>query len=363
MRQEKHYSSGINNCTISKPSHVCKIPIAQEPIINLQVPKNTSTKLLSPVSQQSHNTDTKEYTAICKHLNFHRRTAHVGVEHELVGEKLNQTGIHQNTRTDGIKDAIDEFLVNGTLRSSADSSGNSNRSRDGKAKRKNIWQPTFALGPRRDSKSGAKTKTFKKLMEDQDNEKNNEVFRSTQGQSDKDTVEDNTEFENKNGGKLASQATMTVAILVLMSMREMVSSTRRVANVVRAARNGLGINASSRLHTRGVWARLWVVVVVAVALWLLDAEDLIGVAIAVVMVVVHVACSHQLDKEHDHDCHERDKQRPGVFRHLFLDALVAKVFDGRVKQMHPGGGDNDTAANVFAYKKGEFGHVHLTLSP
>lgn len=316
---------------------------------------------LRPVGEDGHDASAKGDAAKAKELHLERGAAHVGVEHELVGKELDETSVHEDTSADGIKDTVGKLLVGCILGLGAHAGGDADGGREGKAESEDIRKPLLALGPGGGGKTGAETETLKHLVEDENDEENDKVVGGTKGKTNKDTVENDTKLENKDGSELAADATL--ALLVGTSVRKVVLATRRVANVIRTAGDALGVDAGGLLQIRSVGA----------VLRRLLARRLLGnkvqggrVAVrgvaAAVLVVLLEAGDDKLDEEHGHDSHETDGKSPRVFGDALSDTLIAKVVDGRVEQMHPGSGDDNTGTDILADEKGKLGDVHSRLA-
>ena len=63
---------------------------------------------LGPLSEDSHETAAKGDTAEGEELDLEAGVAHLGVEHELVGQQLDETGVDQDAGADGVEDTIDD---------------------------------------------------------------------------------------------------------------------------------------------------------------------------------------------------------------------------------------------------------------
>ncbi|KAI6750173.1 hypothetical protein HG531_007438 [Fusarium graminearum] len=230
---------------------------------------------------------------ITKTQDFDWSLAHVRVEHELVGEELNQTSVHENTSTDGVENSVDKLLVAGIIRLGSYTSSNANGSRQSEDEPEQVRHPLSVTGPRSNSQTRTKTETLKHLVKDKDYQKNRKLIRGngTESETDKDAVKHDSELKNEDGKKLASKSTLRIALLVLAAMGKMLIASRGVAGcpTVSCLDVGAGLLLGNDFH---------------------GGVELVGV------VVLHIGVAEtsgeHFDKEHDNDGHEGDGLGPVV---------------------------------------------------
>ena len=126
-----------------------------------------------------------------------------------MGHEFYQPSVDQDTGTDRIKDTIDNqglLAIRRECRRDAKTDGNGGRGSDAVCTTKNPRQPRFPAWPFGSCKTGTQTKTFKSLVEDEDDVEDIEVVAGDgKRETDEDGVKDDAEFKNEDCGHLSCE--------------------------------------------------------------------------------------------------------------------------------------------------------------
>ena len=118
--------------------------------------------------------------------------------------KLHKTSVDKNTSGDGIENTIRQQRSPALRRkrlAHAQTNSNGNRGRDAVAETKEVRGPALGRGPGDFSETGTQTEAFEHLVEDEDDVEGDEFLAGYgKGEADEDGVEDDTEFEDEDGG-------------------------------------------------------------------------------------------------------------------------------------------------------------------
>lgn len=236
-----------------------------------------------------------------------------------MGHQFDETGVNEDTGRDGIENTVDN---EGGLRSrgvgfpDTQTDGDGDGSAETVRQTEDVGSPTAILGPRRDGQSRSKTETFEGLMENEDDEEGVE-FRAghSQSETDEDAVEDDAEFQDKNGRHLSLVVLEAEWIGCVIDLIVFVL----VAEVVLAG-NMSALSPISHCCGGGGWygGFGWAVFIrggishIAQLCILGSINDSVvaGVAMIVSIAKIAISCYHQLDEEEDKDRHQDDTLTP-----------------------------------------------------
>lgn len=122
--------------------------------------------------------------------------------------ELDETSVDQDSSTDRVENTVHDqsrLRLGRECCPDAESDGNGNWSRDAVAKAEQVRCPALASRPWDLSETSAQAETFECLVEDEDDVECDEfITGDSEGKTDEDGVEDNTELEDEDGSKLSS---------------------------------------------------------------------------------------------------------------------------------------------------------------
>lgn len=316
--------------------------------------------ILSPFGQDGHDSNTKCNTRKGEQKNLKRRTAHVWVEHELVGEELNEAGVQQDTGADSVENTVDELLGVGIVGFGTNTGSDTNGGGQGIDASEDEGHPSLVFRPGSNGQTRPQTQALEHLVEHQDDQEDDKVVSGTKGEADEHTVEHDTEFKDEDGEKLATEAT-GVTLLMLALVGKMGFSAGRITGF---ARSGLSLHVGvlgklfagqSLLRLLGrdeIHGRVQFGVDIAVT---------VTVAVTVLSGIVHHPAGQHFDKEHDNDGHEGDGLSPVVSAHPIRQTLIGEVLNGGDQQVHERRGNDDAGTDKLADEEGELWDGDLAL--
>lgn len=277
--------------------------------------------------------------------------------------QLDQTRIDQDACGDGIKDAIDNQGGLGFGRvgvPDAETDGDGDGCAEAIGQSKDIWSPPSVLGPGGDGEPRAKTKTFKGLVEDENDKEGVEFFAGdSQGQANEDTVEDDAKLQYKDGRHLslvvfeAGEGLGLLDVVVFPGVAEVIFPGD-VGAVLSGGRGFGGVVGSVFIWVGGSDRGHLVVLGRSVG----------GVVVSMAMSIAETAISHdhEFDEEQDEDGDQNDTLDPGILGDGSGETFVGQSFFGRAEEMDEGGCEDDARTEIFADEKDPVGSAQALVS-
>ena len=155
-------------------------------------------------------------------------------------DELDKGRVHEDAAADGIEHTVDNPAGGGLQRKRLgryEAHANGEGRADGVEHPEQVGRPPPGAGrPGGHAEARAQSKPLEGLVEDQDNEEDDEIVGDGESQADENGVENDAELEDEDGRHLGGVIGVLVTLDVIVSMSEVVLSTRRVADVV--ARDG-----------------------------------------------------------------------------------------------------------------------------